>query len=42
MIQLKNSDKNYGLIKTEKPNNPVRLITSGNVIVVENLSFFTE
>ena len=22
--------KNYGLIKTHKPNNPIRLITSGN------------
>ena len=34
--------KNYGLIKTHKPNNPIRLITSGNGTVVENLSAFTE
>ena len=34
--------KNYGLIKTHKPNNPIRLITSGNVTDVENLSLFTE
>ena len=34
--------KNYGLIKTHKPNNPIRLITSGNGTVVENLSVFTE
>ena len=29
--------KNYGLIKTHKPNNPIRLITSGNGTAVENL-----
>ena len=34
--------KNYGLIKTHKPNNPIRLITSSNGTVVENLSVFTE
>ena len=34
--------KNYGLIKTHKPNNPIRLITSGNGTVVENLSVLTE
>ena len=34
--------KNYGLIKTHKPNNPIRLITSGNETAVENLSLFTE
>ena len=34
--------KNYGLIKTHKPNNPIRLITSGNGTVIENLSVFTE
>ena len=34
--------KNYDLIKTHKPNNPIRLITSGNGTVVENLSVFTE
>ena len=34
--------KNYGLIKTQKPNNPIRLITSGNGTAVENLSLFTE
>ena len=34
--------KNYGLIKTHKPNNPIQLITSGNGTVVENLSVFTE
>ena len=34
--------KNYGLIKTHKPNNPIRLITSGNGTAVENLSLFTE
>ena len=34
--------KYYGLIKTHKPNNPIRLITSGNGTVVENLSVFTE
>ena len=34
------SDKNYGLIKTHKPNNPIRLITSGTTI--ENLSLFAE
>ena len=33
--------KNYGLIKTHKPNNPIRLITSGNGTAVENLSLFT-
>ena len=30
--------KNYGLIKTHKPNNPIRLITSGNGTAIENLS----
>ena len=34
--------KNYALIKTHKPNNPIRLITSGNGTVFENLSVFTE
>ena len=34
--------RNYGLIKTHKPNNPIRLITSGNCTAVENLSLFTE
>ena len=34
--------KNYGLIKTHKTNNPIRLITSGNGTAVENLSLFTE
>ena len=34
--------KNYGLIKTHKPNNPIRLITSGNGTAVENLSLYTE
>ena len=34
--------KNYCLIKTHKPNNPIRLITSGNGTAVENLSLFTE
>ena len=34
--------KNYGLIKTHEPNNPIRLITSGNGTAVENLSLFTE
>ena len=34
--------KNYGSIKTDKPNNPIRLITSGNGTAVENLSLFTE
>ena len=34
--------KNYGLIKTHKPNNPIRLITSGNGTAVKNLSLFTE
>ena len=34
--------KNYGLIKTHKPNNPIRLITSRNGTVAENLSVFTE
>ena len=34
--------KNYGLIKTHKPNNPIRMITSGNGTAVENLSLFTE
>ena len=34
--------KNYGLIKTHKPNNLIRLITSGNGTAVENLSLFTE
>ena len=35
-------EKNYGLIKTHKPNNAIRLITSGNGTAVENLSLFTE
>ena len=35
------SGKNYGLIKTHKPNNPIRLITCGNGTAVENLSSFT-
>ena len=30
------------MIKTHKPNNPIRLITSGNGTAVENLSLFTE
>ena len=34
--------KNYCLIKTHKPNNPIRLITSGNGTVVGDLSLFTE
>ena len=34
--------KNYVLIKTHKPNNLVRLITSGNGTAVENLSLFTK
>ena len=34
--------KNYVLIKTHKPNNQIRLITSGNGTVVENLSLCTE
>ena len=34
--------KNYDLIKTHKPNNPIRLITSSNGTAVENLSLFTE
>ena len=34
--------KNYGLIEIHKPNNPIRFITSGNGIAVENLSLFTE
>ena len=34
--------KNYGLIKTYKLNNPIRLITSGNGTAVEHLSLFTE
>ena len=34
--------KNYGLIKTHKSNNPIRLITLGNGSAVENLSLFTE
>ena len=33
---------NYGLIKTHKPGNPIRLITSGIGTAVENLSAFTE
>ena len=33
---------NYGLIKTHKPGNPIRLITSGTGTAVENLSAFTE
>ena len=34
--------KNYGLIKTHEPNNPIRLITSGNGTAVEDFSLFTE
>ena len=34
--------KNYGLIKTYKPNNLIRDLTSGNGTAVENLSLFTE
>ena len=34
--------RNYGLIKTHKPGNPIRLITSGIGTAVENLSAFTE
>ena len=34
--------KNYGWIKTHKPNNPIKLITSGNGTAIENLSLFTE
>ena len=34
--------KNHGLIKTHKPNNPIRLITSRNGTAVENLSLSTE
>ena len=34
--------KNYGLIKTHKPNNPIRLITFSNGTVVGNLSIFTK
>ena len=30
------------MIKTHKPNNPIRLITSGNGTAVKNLSLFTE
>ena len=37
----KRPGKNYGLIETHKPNNPIRLITSGNGTAVENLSLFT-
>ena len=33
---------NYGLIKTHKPGNPVRLITSGIGTAIERLSAFTE
>ena len=33
---------NYGLIKTHKPGNPIRLITSGIGKAVESLSAFTE
>ena len=33
---------NYGLIKTHKSNNPIRLIASGNGTAVQNLSLFTE
>ena len=45
-LNIINSDakpgKNYGLIKTHKPNYPIRLITSGNGTAVKNLSLFTE
>ena len=34
--------KSYGLIKTHKPNNPIRLITSVNETAVKNLFLFTE
>ena len=34
--------KNYDLIKTHKPNNPIRLITFGNGTATENLSLFTQ
>ena len=34
--------KNYGLIKTPKPNIPIRLITCGNSKAVDNLSLFIE
>ena len=34
--------KMYGLVKTHKVNNPVRIITSGSNKVVENLSIFVE
>ena len=33
---------NYGLIKTHKPGNPIRLITLGNGMAVETLAAFTE
>ena len=33
---------NYGLIKTHKPGNLIRLITSGIGMAVENMSVFTE
>ena len=33
---------NYGLIKTHKPGNPIRLISSGIGMAVDNLSAFTE
>ena len=32
----------YGLVKTHKANNPVRIITSGCSTAVENLSIFVE
>ena len=35
-------DKIYGLIKTHKVDNPVRIITSGCNTAVENLSIFVE
>ena len=34
--------KMYGLVKTHKVNNPVRIITSGCDTAVENLSIFVE
>ena len=34
--------KMYGLVKTHKANNPVRIITSGCSTAVENLSIFVE
>ena len=36
------ADKMYGLVKTHKAHNPVRIITSGCNAAVENLSIFAE